>query len=212
MLALWLTAGLILGAPEGVATPSPAQTRFDQVYSDVSKAAAPSEADVARLRSIYPETPYYKPYGHHGETLRRAGDQALARKDWGAVIESCQALIKAHPLDLDAHLQCAHAYKQMGAKWADHHQAMITGLLKAIVEDKDGRSVQNAWRIIDVSEAQVVLKLLALKLQSQQVQNIGDSRYSVMQVTDAEGQSFRVYFNLDIPWRWMRTHMGEQIK
>lgn len=200
---------LLIGA---LASPPPAAVdqRFDDLHAEILREPTPELDAVRRLRGLYPETQRYDPYGHQGDALRRAGDQALARKDWEAAIKSCQALLKRSYVDIDAHLQCAHAYTQMKGAWADHHRAMITGLLKAIIDDRTGRSPQQAWRVLDVSEAHAVLKLLKLTLERQRMQIIDDHRYSVMRVKDPEGKILRVYFNMDIPWRWMRARIGEQ--
>lgn len=224
MIPTWLAlAGLFLGAPDpvapdtaapdtatGVTSRTPADERFNDLYTEMSKQPAPDAAAVARLRALYPETSQYDPYGDQGDSLRSAGDLALTRKDWPAVVEACQARLKINPIDIDAHLQCAHAYREMGSAWTSHHKAVITGLLQAIVGNNDGRTLKQAWHVLDVHEANAVLNLLKYRRKSQKFRVFEGSRYDVVEIINPEGSTFRVYFNMDIPWRFMRRRVGKE--
>ena len=67
------------------------------------------------------------------------------------------------------------------------------GLLKSIVSNADGKSCENSWSVIQISEEYFILNMLGVELQTQ---SIAGGICDRMEVVDENGEKKVYYFEI----------------
>jgi|WetSurMetagenome_2_1015567.scaffolds.fasta_scaffold00458_8 hypothetical protein len=157
--------------------------------------------DFKALRLSYTKTPDYKPYGEN-DSARDAALKALNKKDYAEAVRQAQAVLAGNYVDLDAHMICRIAYREMGnsAKYAFHNY-VLKGLVSSLYASGDGTSVDKAIIVISTKEEYFILNANSLKLVRQSLISSNGRRYDKMEVENKKtGEKKVMYFDVDIPY------------
>lgn len=179
-------------------------------YYDLLAAAHqnPDGADYHALRMSYAQSAQYNPYARDAEHLKilRA---AMHAGDLEGALEAVDALLDASYVNIEAHIAADYIYTRLGdeAKM-QFHRLFARGLINSIFESGDGREPDTAFIVIDVAEEYVLLQVMGFKPSGQALQQHNGHWIDAM---DAEhlvsGDRITVYFNIDLPRKWLDSHM-----
>lgn len=165
-----------------------------QDYDSLLKQARSCDpaTDFTALRQAYTRRPGYNGY----DTADLAPLlKALAASDWENAEKHARQVLISNYLQLDAHYVLLLISRRKGEK-GELHEFMLRGLSRAIRANHDGSSPEQAWNALDVSEEYSVCRLAGWKWQSQGTVRQGERRYDRVTVTNGEGKSFPIYFDI----------------
>jgi hypothetical protein len=184
------------------------QTEFDRLLAAAKD--DPAHADFPRLRRAFAQSPHYNPYGEPFDPgpVR----QEVANGERVAGLLALDRVLEGHWMDLDAQRFAAAACRRLGeTDRAERHAAFHEGLLRAILEAGDGRSFETAWPVLSVAEEYHILGLLRLEVEAQALTERDGHTFDVLTVKDHKtGDSFKVYFNIDAPHRWLTQRLEQR--
>lgn len=170
--------------------------------------AQDSTLDFGQLRTAFTQTEEYNPYGFDEES-RDAAMKALREKDYAQAMQLADKILSQNYLDLDGHLigwEAARNLKDTAKE--QQHNFMLEGLLKAIASSGDGKSSKTAWKVIFVREEYVFTRILGAKVESQALVTEDGHNVDALTVTlPGDPNKHTLYFNVDIPFRWMGDHI-----
>ncbi len=155
--------------------------------------------DFTALRLSYTKTKLYQPYYTPDfKSINLAYDA----KNWKKTISCADEILKKNYLDIDSHLYCMLAYKELGdKKKADFHQYMFRGLLHSLLQSGEGNSPKNAIVVITIQEEYAVLKAVRVTPGKQKLEQIDGHLYDKWQVKHNKTGEHTFYFNIDIPFK-----------
>lgn len=168
----------------------------------------PDIADYHTLRMAYARSPEYAPYVHDLEGVERLRD-ALQCGDHEAALAAVGRLLAFNYLDIEAHMAADYIYTvQEDAERSAFHRMFARGLIDAIYHTGDGRSPETAFIVLSVTEEYLLLRLLGLTPGGQRLVVQDGHELDVFDVRDPNGHEQQVYFNIDLPRRWLeqQTH------
>lgn len=193
-----------------LAAPAAAQDGADEYPWLLARfQAGDSTVDVTALRMAYTRTDAYDPYG--------ADDVDQVRAMWGHLnggrhaeaARAAEALLARNWLDIRTHVAAMAAYGELGNDSASLlHQRAAERLVASIGGPEDGRTPETAMRVIEIGEEYGYLLLNGLRPAGQALADCGGARCDAMTVQGRDGKRFTVYFDIDIPYRWMTGRMG----
>lgn len=163
-----------------------------------------TNVDFLALRLAYTRTPEYKPYGAD-ESAKDAAFAALQKKDFAEAVRSAQTVLEKNYVDLDAHLMCRIAYREMGnSERYNFHSAVLKGLVGSLYASGDGTTPETAIVVISVPEEYFLLNANGLKSMKSSALGKNGHDYDMMDVENRKtGEKKTLYFNTDIPRRWL---------
>jgi hypothetical protein len=83
---------------------------------------------------------------------------------------------------------------------ADFHKAIREGLLNSIQERRHGRSIKDAFLVLNANEEEEFLKFKGMQVWQKRLLNEGGHFYDEIYCTDATAEDpLILYFNMDIP-------------
>lgn len=154
-----------------------------------------SATDFTALRLAYTRRPGYNGYETPVELAPML--KALASSDWAAAGRQATPLLISNYLQLDAHYVLLLISKRKGdVRAAKQHDFMLRGLSQAIRAGHDGSSPEQAWKALSVAEEFSVCRLAGWRLKSQEPVHLGPREYDRLTVTNAEGKTFPIYFDI----------------
>ena len=190
-------------------TPSEAAAAYAQrrqlqaSYADLTRRAAQGDqsVDFTVLRSAYPYTDQWDPYGNRTTALLDQAAAAATGKDCSSAMEKLDAILK-----LDFTIDAAHALRSdclaaTGREPAARIESNIAdGLIHSLMDSGDGNSEGSAYVVMTQREEMDVLanRHLVVKLRQTQVRGANGHLYDVVQGTAAtDGAVVRtVYFDV----------------
>lgn len=170
----------------------------------------PENADFSRLRLSFAKTADYQPYST--EDLDEAPvQQELKNGERAAALQALDRTMKGRWMNPAAHGFAAEICAKLGEKErAGMHEVFMKKIVDTILGAGDGRSFEGAWPVLEVGEEYLILD--ALKFRGDHKQSLvehGGHKYDVHTYTDdATGTSTKLYFNVDIPTRWLSVQLG----
>lgn len=183
---------------------------FDQLLLDATR---DPRCDFYALRMAWAESPAYDPYADL-RTPRAVVDDLMRREAWDDAARSLDALLRRAPLDLDAHMRADFVFERLGdvARQA-HHRRFAEGLIRSIVENGDGRSLDAAWTVISTSEQYAVMMALGLEPTSQRLVHDDGHAFDVHEVSLARDGSpaGAVHFNIDLPMAALARKLSARV-
>jgi hypothetical protein len=194
LTALFVVLPLVAAALPAAAFDAASEARYQGLLAD-AKAGKP--VDWGALRLAYADSAEFDLRGGRTDAARKAMFAAVnAGNDKGALIEA-KAILDQDYVDIDAHVVADLADAALGdAAGAAREHDIVVGLLRS-VRTGDGSGPATAFTVITVGEEYAVMRALAVTVNGQAlIQNAGHS-YDVLDVTDAAGNSRRVYFLID---------------
>ena len=170
-------------------------------YTDLARKAAQGDpVDFAVLRSAYPYTDQWDPYGNKTTALLDQAAAAATGKDCTSAMEKLDAILK-----LDFTIDAAHALRSdclaaTGREPAAKIESNIAdGLIHSLMDSGDGNTEASAYVVMTQREEMDVLanRQLAVKLRQTQVRGDNGHLYDVVQGTSATDVAVRtVYFDV----------------
>ncbi len=164
-----------------------------------------------KMRLEYAASPAYNPYADGLVETRRASAQLLESGEFDKAIAEAEKGLRIDKLNIDLLMTAAAAYRAKGdLRMADELRQRWMSLVDSIVDRRrgDGKSFETAFRVISVDEEYAVLGVFDLVRTQQYLVEHEGSEYDVLTVRAKEaGNEFELYFNVDIPKRWLRRHL-----
>jgi hypothetical protein len=139
-------------------------------------------------------------------------EEALAVDNLDNARRAVVRLIEEYYLDIGAHTTAAYIYDRLGDRIkSDFHRKFAEGLIDSIIQTGDGQSFQTAYEVIDVREEYAVLRSLQVKPVKQTHVEHEGHYFDIFDIqTLQEGTTAKIYFNVDIPRKWLRDKMAKE--
>jgi hypothetical protein len=172
-------------------------------YADLTKRATQGDhsVDFTMLRSAYPYTDQWDPYGNRTSALLDQAAAAVRGKDCATALEKLDRILR-----LDFTIDAAHALRSdcltaTGQQPAARIESAIAdGLIHSLMDSGDGNSEATAYLVTTQREEMDVLanRQLVVKLRQTQVRGSNDHIYDEVQGTTAgDATAVRtVYFDV----------------
>jgi hypothetical protein len=124
----------------------------------------PSAADFAALRAAYRQDPDYRTNIKKHISQAKLMQITDAAKDFAEVAATCQGLLQANPLDLEARMLLAHAQEKQGqSEAAEKNHRFAERMLDAILATGDGKSAERPFILLAENEAWTVMRSFGIK-------------------------------------------------
>jgi hypothetical protein len=181
-------------------------------YADLTRRAAQGEpVDFTVLRSAYPYTDQWDPYGNKTSALLDQAAAATTGKDCTTALEKLDEILK-----LDFTIDAAHALRSdcLGATGrapaAKIESAIAAGLIHSLMDSGDGNTEASAYVVMTQREELDVLanRHLVVKLRQTQVRGANGHLYDVVQGTPAAGTLRTVYFDVSSLMNGRRSRLA----
>lgn len=122
--------------------------------------------------------------------------EQMSAKDFSGVIKTTQQMLSIDYTSMKAHKILRQTYNVIGDSInADKYKTIQFGLLKSIVDNGDGKSCENGWPVIQISEEYFILNMLDLKLIEQSIDN-ENGVCDRMEVRNEDGEKEIYYFEI----------------
>jgi hypothetical protein len=179
-------------------------------YDDLLASAKsdPEGADYHTLRMAYARTDSYTPYIQDAENVGKLRE-ALRDGNTGAALEAIDHLLAQNYLDIEAHIAADYVYTLLERyDQSAYHRTFARGLIQAILATGDGRGYDTAFIVLSVSEEYTVLRVMGFAPTGQQLIHHEGHWFDVLNGRHQEsGGTISVYFNIDLPRRWLHDHL-----
>lgn len=178
--------------------------KYEQRVSEAMGGRESIASSVLSLRVMYPQTPYYDPFGK--ATIRKMTAFAYTADvsdDQGEINKALAAyrdLLQKHIVNLDVvefALTLARSNPIYGNKI--RLKEIYDALVKSIdgVKEK-GSSPDDAYRIVSYGEETHLLAARNATVKKSEIYKVGNSFYNVHDIVDENGQYSQLYF--DVTW------------
>jgi len=167
--------------------------------------------DFQALRVSYTKTQDYKPYGAD-DSAKDAAFDALNKKNYAEAVRQAQFVLEKNYVDLDAHMLCRIAYREMGNLEKDaFHNAVLKGLVSSLYASGDGTTPEEAIVVISVREEYFLLNANGLKTIKNSSFTANGHNYDKMDVENKKtAEKTVIYFNIDIPFGWLTKNLQKK--
>jgi hypothetical protein len=164
--------------------------------------AGKTDIDYTRLRLSYMESPERKA-AKDTDKAEKAMTEALNKNDYAVALKNAETVLDNEYINMDAQFVAFAANQEMGATLkAAFHRAIFRGLIDSVRSTGDGKSMEQAWVVVNVHEEYVVLRALGYTPSEQSLMHKDGHSYDVMKVKSAkDGTEQTLYFNVDIPFK-----------
>jgi hypothetical protein len=192
-----------------------AQGKADRDYlALVEKAQSmPTDFDFGRLRSLYTQTSFYSPFGEAGYKQDLLNAFTAIDKGDLSKIPVVTKTGREHFGHYKSHTYLgsfALRHPEAGMD-RDLHGWALRGLAKAILNGKTGRSIEDAIKVIDVSEEYFVIRQFYRgSFKGQKLINRNGVPYDVTRVSGPDGKEFEAFFDISIPFAGYDTALRDR--
>ncbi len=181
-----------------------------EAYHDLLRSIKSGDktVDFTLLRYLYALSSLYDPYGISAGEEGTPGHRQwgkigdlLDKKEWEEAVELCDAFLEKEYIDMDLHILCAMALKELGRVEQElFHRYVFGRLFASIRHSGDGKSPESAYVVVRLREEYMILGTLkGLLPVSQSLITSGSHQYDRFELLHQEkGTSEQVYFNIDI--------------
>lgn len=185
-----------------------AEKTFRELATEAEK--APQNADFAQLRTAYVYSDEYQPVKHFSYHKLIGSTNTVS--DFEEVANFCQKMLQGNPMDLEVRMMLEYAYEQLEwFEFAGRQHDFVEGMLSALFNTGDGKSLDTAWKVIAVAEEYTALSVMGLKMINQQLLMVDDRYIDVMTVkprADDDGEELQLYFDITAPYEYLQNIMG----
>ncbi|QXP78849.1 MULTISPECIES: DUF4919 domain-containing protein [Winogradskyella] len=174
---------------------------FEDNYSKSVKTLENGNVDIdyKSFRESFIESKQFKIASEKSTELReltKAMYKQMSESEFDSVISSTKKMLSIDYTNMTAHKILRQTYKIVGDTInAEKYKTIQFGLLKSIVNNGDGKSCENGWSVIQVSEEYFILDMLGMELSKQNLDNNGGI-CDRMEVTDENGEEKTYYFEI----------------
>jgi hypothetical protein len=148
----------------------------------------------------------YNPYDTKNRDIRKTAFELLDQKKFPEAIAIAAKGLEQFPCEIELRLVLTIAWRAVGDPVkADQFGAEYTALLDSIMDSGTGHDYASAFKVISVDEEYCALRALRLRVVSQALKYHEGNAYDLMTVKrDGADATFDLYFNVELPNRWMR--------
>jgi hypothetical protein len=149
-------------APQS-ATPAP--TTYGMLVDRVK--AADRTVDFTELRMAFTETPAYRGMmmGSYQPLWR-----TLNARDFEGALKVADRVLEQDYVEPNAHMVAAAAHRELGhTEQAEFHSFVADGLLRSITSKGDGKTIETAYHVIDISEEYALFRSMSLTVKAQSI-------------------------------------------
>ena len=165
-----------------------------------------TDMDYFKLRVAYTNSNYYDPYGS-GNEIRELSNLYEEGK-YQEIIKKASDLIITKFVNIDFHIIVFSAAKRLNdEELLSFHGSIANNLMDSILNSGDGKTPENAYIVISTDEEYALLDRLNLKMKTQSLIKVDERNYDLLQVVDEEGNQTEIYFNIDLPYKWLDSKM-----
>lgn len=167
--------------------------------------------DFKALRLSYTKTQDYKPYGAD-DSAKDAAFEALNKKNYAEAVRRAESVLEKNYVDLDVHLLCRIAYREMGnLEKSTFHSTVLQGLVSSIYASGDGTTPEKAIVVISVREEYFFMDANGLKMIKSSLITANGHQYDMMDVENEKtAEKMVIYFNIDLPYGWLNKNLQEK--
>jgi hypothetical protein len=138
-----------------------------------------------------------------------AFNRAMAEGACEVAVRRADTILSADFADINAHIYKADCHRQLGqTDLQNFHMAFGTGLIRSIVNGRDGRSAAAAFVVYQPAEEAAVMGYLGLAAGAQETHDNGKRVYDVLVCKDKQGGEIKLYFDVT-EWRKRAGPQGE---
>jgi len=188
---------------------------FEDIYagnpSTQAQAADTSKiAEYLNLRLDYSKSPQYNPYDTEVHNITEACDKLMGEGKFKEAIDKAKIGLEKDRYNIHLLVCLASAYRKIGdIENADKYRKLWVGLISSILASGDGKSAKSAFVVISVDEEYAVLEVLNLRRTIQRHVVIDGANFDILEVEkQAPASKFDLYFNIDIPFKWLSQKYG----
>ena len=165
-------------------------------------------------RLAYAASAEYNPYETKASDCRKNAGELLKKGDFAGAIAEARKGLESSKYDIGLLVVLATAYRGAGdIPNADKTRRQWISLVDSILRSGDGRDFATAYQVITVAEEYAVLGVLGMEVTNQSLVGHGGSEFDKMQVKDRKsGDELTLYFNVDLPMRWLNRQFSEKKK
>ncbi len=135
----------------------------------------------------------------------------LNDKKFNEALKKVNTILEKIFVDAELHYIAYVASSESGNKEkAEFHKAVIRGLLDSILENKHGKSEDDAFVVINVHEEYTFLRFSHMEVTKQSLSQKDGHTYDIMVCQDMsqKGREVTAYFNVDISTQSLRDALG----
>ena len=174
---------------------------FNDDYSKTVKTLENGQTDIEykAFRESFIKSDQFKVASKKQNEFDKLTDEMykqMSAKDYNGVIKTTQQMLSIDYTSMKAHKILRQTYNIIGDSInADKYKTIQFGLLKSIVDNGDGKSCENGWPVIQISEEYFILNMLDLKLIEQSISN-EKGVCDRMEVQNENGEKETYYFEI----------------
>lgn len=191
-----------------LAGPLPAQPKPGTAERDARAIQAKEQ------RLAYAASAEYNPYNSKLSDIRKAAFELLEQDKFAEAIAEVRQGLALSKYDIDLLIILASAHRASGdLPNADKVREQWMSLVDSILRSGTGRDYASAFQVISVDEEYCVLRILQLEVTNQSLVSHEGSEFDVMKVKDTKsGAEGVVYFNVDLPKKWLNRQLAPAAK
>lgn len=180
-----------------------------------ARADRDAQAKIAtEQRLAYAGSAEYNPYDSKNRDFQKSAGELMQKGDYASAIAEARKGLALARYDIDLLIILASAYRDAGdIPNADKTRVRWMSLVDSILRSGDGRDFATAFQVINVAEEYAVLRIIGLQTTSQTLVEHEGSSFDAMHVKDPKsGNELTLYFNVDLPMKWLNRQFSEKKK
>ena len=154
----------------------------------------------------------YHPYDTKNRDIQKSVGELLSQGKFSEAITAAQQGLTVAKYDIDLLIMLASAYRESGdIPNADKTREQWMSLVDSILVSGTGRDFANAFQVISVAEEYAVMRILRLPAGAQALVEHEGSEFDVVTIKNPQtGQELVLYFNVDLPKKWLNRQFAAQ--
>ncbi|WP_396590656.1 DUF4919 domain-containing protein [Allomuricauda sp. R78024] len=172
---------------------------FDDDYSKTVQMLENGETDIdfKSFRESFIESNQFKIASEKSSefrVLKKEMYRQMSESKYDSIIATTKKILSIDYTSMTAHKILRQTYKIVGDSInAEKYKTIQFGLLMSIVNNGDGKSCENGWPVIQISEEYFILDMLGVELKTQSIDGGICDR---MEVEDENGDTKVYYFEI----------------
>ena len=173
--------------------------KFDDNYSKTVKnlEIGKTDIDYKEFRESFIDSKQFKIASEKSTEFRELKKQMyrqMSESKYDSIITTTKKMLSIDYTSMTAHKILRQTYKIVGDTLnAEKYKTIQFGLLTSIVNNGDGKSCENGWSVIQISEEYFILNMLGVELKTQSIDGGICDR---MEVVDENGETKVYYFEI----------------
>jgi hypothetical protein len=167
----------------------------------------PQQADFAALREAYVHSDEYNPAKHF--SYHKLIGSTNSAGNFEEVVSFCEKMLEANPMDLEVRMMLEYAFEQLEwFEFAGRQHGFVEGMLGALFNSGDGKSIDTAWQVVAVAEEYTALSVMGLKMLSQELLMVDERYIDVMTVgprAESDDPPKQLYFDITDPYEHLQN-------